>query len=75
MLAEIFGLLLGLTLATAKVGAALINPFDGITGEDVTAAYKSLCEDDLKGKWEPKPLPADSCPGGRWSNVIAAPKK
>jgi hypothetical protein len=75
MLIEILGVLLGGMILTAKVGVAIINPFDGITGQDVTAAYQTFCEDTLKGKWEAKPLPGDSCPGGKWSNVIAAPKK
>jgi hypothetical protein len=73
-MAEFFGLLLGLTLLTAKVGFAVINPFDGVSGQDVAAAYQSVCEQNLKGKWEPKPLPADSCPGGKWANVVTAPK-
>jgi hypothetical protein len=72
---EFFGLLFGATLLVIRIGAAVLNPFDGITGEDVTAVYKSVCEQSLQGKWESKPLPADSCPGGKWANVVAAPKK
>jgi hypothetical protein len=71
---EFIGLLFGVTLMFAKVGLAVLNPFDGVTGQDVAAAYESVCVENLKGKWEPKPLPADSCPGGKWANVVAAPK-
>ena len=76
MLAEIAGLFFGLMIATAKVGVvgvAVLNPFDGITVQDVEVAYKKFCEEDLGGKWEPKVAPADSCPGGKWSKVLVWP--
>lgn len=71
---EFFGVLFGATILFAKVGLAVLNPFDGVTGQDVAAVYETFCVDTLKGKWEPKALPADSCPGGKWANVVAAPK-
>lgn len=74
MLTEFVGLMLGLVVLTAKVGVAVVNPFDGVDGKDVEKAYASFCVDSLKGKWNPQSPPADSCPGGKWSNVIAAPK-
>ena len=68
---EIAGLFVGLFVMASVVTVGFVTK--GPQGmED---AYKSFCEQQLRGKWEPKAPPADSCPGGKWSNVITQPKK
>jgi hypothetical protein len=54
-------------LAFAPLSAAEL-----VTGgpKALEADFKHLCEVKLMGKWEPKPAPADSCPGGKWGMFV-----